>query len=891
MSKSVLKGIKSLKISHSSWKKLEDSALETKNKLKGIKKLIPNMGNLTSSHHRQHYIENENDYSTELMYKLNELRQNGGSLCDLPVDSEDCLPAHSAVVSFQPALFELLGTMNQTIAVSMENTETVEQSDNTEASQDITDNGLVSHLQVDQLTLENDLTSNKESADDVEEEAGKVKTVEVEKHDNENGQTSETDVADNAPEKENDICDNIAPPLAAELITEKNNEGDVAVNADEIDNMPKNINDPVEVLINFLYTSHVDITQTNAVRIRELAFQCGMDDVVAACDEFDQVLLAETESLATDEEKETARAQFRYRYSEPTLPTKMLRHFNAKRISKQHTDIAVVSESGKVRIDAHSCILACGSNFFQSLITTTERDNEDFVISDIDETVLEQVLDYIYTGRVSVTSHTVADLMRASEKMQLLAIVDGSAEFLESILNVNNCIQHLSVAIEYKHDGLKIACHKFISNHFNAVTRTPDFMTLSVSGLMDILTSNDLELAFPVSLGEMTIYNTVKKWISHDEDNRKQQLEEVMSSVRFPLICERKLVDQVTIDPMVMENENLCKHITEVISSKPMHVFPQPVEMRGADYIVTLGGSCQVDDVTSHELGYSAVAYDNHFTIYDPPTGRFHELALMNETRSLHCVVACEQFLFVVGGFDSYSCITNSVYCFDLSTGTWDTMPNLRVKRACFSLHVVSGYIYAVGGLTPNGYTASVERLDRRKKTWELAASLPDTRYGHAGCVVDGNIIISGGAPKKDSVFSYNPDKNEWNKLPPLNTGRHSHSMVEVKGQPYVLGGDGQPFSIETLQNNKWTVRVPTLANLKLFLPGTAVIGDDIFLLGGWRQENDVSPDIWRFNTKSGVLERKHEMSVPRGSGASCTIRIPSNYWKTKFTSTKMAPN
>jgi len=53
----------------------------------------------------------------------------------------------------------------------------------------------------------------------------------------------------------------------------------------------------------------------------------------------------------------------------------------------------------------------------------------------------------------------------------------------------------------------------------------------------------------------------------------------------------------------------------------------------------------------------------------------------------------------------------------------------LQIKRSCFTLHVVGGYLYAVGGLTPGGYTATVERLDRRGKRWEMAAAIPDTRY------------------------------------------------------------------------------------------------------------------------------------------------------------------
>jgi len=42
---------------------------------------------------------------------------------------------------------------------------------------------------------------------------------------------------------------------------------------------------------------------------------------------------------------------------------------------------------------------------------------------------------------------------------------------------------------------------------------------------------------------------------------------------------------------------------------------------------------------------------------------------------------------------------------------------------------VTEGYLYAVGGLTPKGYTSSIERLNRKRKTWELTSPLPSTRY------------------------------------------------------------------------------------------------------------------------------------------------------------------
>jgi len=153
-----------------------------------------------------------------------------------------------------------------------------------------------------------------------------------------------------------------------------------------------------------------------------------------------------------------------------------------------------------------------------------------------------------------------------------------------------------------------------------------------------------------------------------------------MSVVRFPLIGERALIDHVTTDMLVVSNQNLCKHVTNVISGKTKKVFPNEVAMRGSECIVTLGGSYPIEDVTSKEQGYTAVSYDNHFTVYDPDEGKFHELALMGETRSLHSIAACDHFIFVAGGFDSFSCAVNTVHCFDLSDGTWHTMPHLRVS-------------------------------------------------------------------------------------------------------------------------------------------------------------------------------------------------------------------
>ena len=47
----------------------------------------------------------------------------------------------------------------------------------------------------------------------------------------------------------------------------------------------------------------------------------------------------------------------------------------------------------------------------------------------------------------------------------------------------------------------------------------------------------------------------------------------------------------------------------------------------------------------------------------------------------------------------------------------------------------LKNHLFALGGLTPQGYTHSVERYDLTTNEWEWAAPLSEPRYRHAACV------------------------------------------------------------------------------------------------------------------------------------------------------------
>uniref|UniRef100_H2MZL2 Zinc finger and BTB domain containing 14 n=1 Tax=Oryzias latipes TaxID=8090 RepID=H2MZL2_ORYLA len=99
-----------------------------------------------------------------------------------------------------------------------------------------------------------------------------------------------------------------------------------------------------------------------------------------------------------------------------------LKLLNEQRLEGEHCDIAVVVEDVKFR--AHRCVLAACSNYFKKLFKKHEVDNSsvieiDFIRSDI----FEEVLNYMYTARISVKKRDV-NLMMSSGQILGIRFLD-----------------------------------------------------------------------------------------------------------------------------------------------------------------------------------------------------------------------------------------------------------------------------------------------------------------------------------------------------------------------------------------------------------------------------------------------------------------------------------
>ena len=115
-------------------------------------------------------------------------------------------------------------------------------------------------------------------------------------------------------------------------------------------------------------------------------------------------------------------------------------------------------------------------------------------------------------------------------------------------------------------------------------------------------------------------------------------------------------------------------------------------------------------------------------------------------------------------------------------------------------LNCPNGNVIILGGLDNNrNLLPTVACWNIQTKTWEQLPDMPFPRYRHAAVAMwDNSIIVMGGTIIKEgkterftaSVVCYNPRKQIWTELSPLQIGREHLSAMTYRGRIIVIGGE-----------------------------------------------------------------------------------------------------
>jgi N-acetylneuraminic acid mutarotase len=115
--------------------------------------------------------------------------------------------------------------------------------------------------------------------------------------------------------------------------------------------------------------------------------------------------------------------------------------------------------------------------------------------------------------------------------------------------------------------------------------------------------------------------------------------------------------------------------------------------------------------------------------------------------------------LYALGGSNGNA--LNTVEAYDPATNTWTTKAPMSTPRWEFASGVISGKIYALGGITVNMKFKSVEAYDPATNTWTPKAPMPDFRWELAAGVAGRTLYAVDGCCAGNSyaktLWAFNP--------------------------------------------------------------------------------------------------------------------------------------
>lgn len=376
-------------------------------------------------------------------------------------------------------------------------------------------------------------------------------------------------------------------------------------------------------------------------------------------------------------------------------------------------DIIIRTDDG-TEVPAHRVVLSACSPYFRAMFTTSFLESRMPVVElkDVDGTALRDIIDYFYTSKLHVHYMNVEGIIVLAHVLQVEDLIEKCEVYLRRNINSKNSLGLQAFAQHFSLQNLQEHATRYSCWHFNNIKDEEEFMLLPGSSLLQLVSNDSLKAP-----SEEYILEAVVKWLLYDFNSRKNQIPEILSHVRFPLMEQDYLLESEVIQ-YIKEN------------------FPL------------------TENFIKNALNYQG--HQNLYNNYIPPK-QFSPRSASED-------------IFVIGGWSNGQKLS-TVQCFNVDTLQWATVNNMNIA------HVAKEDYFRVIVSNYELYTICIDKVmkyDHIDAVWRKYASGPEIQCKWAGvCDFEGNVYVIGGNSYK-VCKRFNIERCEWEELPLMNVARYA---------------------------------------------------------------------------------------------------------------------
>ena len=173
----------------------------------------------------------------------------------------------------------------------------------------------------------------------------------------------------------------------------------------------------------------------------------------------------------------------------------LMKRLNIQRKQDYLCDITLVTNDDR-EFKAHRNVLSAATPFFCKLLESDMKENREGIVrfDEISGTVMEDVLEFIYTGTVEVTQDNAKELIAAGNYLMIPSLKTVSGRFLEAEMSNSNCISTFYFAEKYDCDELMNNSRRFVLENFSFVAALDEFLNLEAKEVEKWLSSDDISV-------------------------------------------------------------------------------------------------------------------------------------------------------------------------------------------------------------------------------------------------------------------------------------------------------------------------------------------------------------------------------------------------------------
>ena len=250
---------------------------------------------------------------------------------------------------------------------------------------------------------------------------------------------------------------------------------------------------------------------------------------------------------------------------------------------KELTTTLLEDGEGNTQYAVHGPLVAAASPVLREILSNDlfSRETTKYRLKEIPSNILGALIEYIYTGEVTLEGENVVGLLNAACRYEIPALCLACCDWLSLRLDSHNAVGMLWLAkradSEYT-KALEEEAKTFIIANFANVCEEAEFDELEFEDLKEIIQHDKLCVN-----SEEEVFYAVAKWVEADEDERSPHMEALLQCVRLEN-TSLEFIHNLQEDPHIVKSAR-CLQIAQDAQAKLLQarVKQEPTDWRSSD--------------------------------------------------------------------------------------------------------------------------------------------------------------------------------------------------------------------------------------------------------------------------------------------------------------------